>query len=291
MVLWSVAAVAQTGRSQLFLDYIATYKSLAIDQMQRYRIPASITLAQGLLESGAGRSELAVKGNNHFGIKCHNWTGRTVYHDDDARQECFRAYDSPRDSYEDHSRYLTQNRRYQSLFTLKINDYRGWARGLKAAGYATSPTYADRLIGIIEQYQLYEYDSKSHSRHNKKTDGIDGFEQFHPIRLYNRNYYLIAREGDTFRSLAAETGISYRKLARHNERNKHDRLNAGEIVWLKKKRSRAPKDMKGRPHIVVPGESMYSIAQKYGIRIASLYRLNSLPPDYDIAVGDRIRVR
>ena len=133
------------------------YKDLAIEQMKKHRIPASITLAQGVLESGAGYSELARKGNNHFGIKCHGWTGRTTYHDDDERNECFRAYDNVYDSYEDHSVFLVSSRRYSSLFRLNLKDYKGWAHGLKSCGYATNPRYAAQLIDIIQLYKLYIY--------------------------------------------------------------------------------------------------------------------------------------
>ncbi|MCR5242779.1 MAG: glucosaminidase domain-containing protein, partial [Prevotella sp.] len=150
-ILSFLSVGAQTRWNAQYQEYVDQWSSVAIEQMNRYRIPASITLAQGLLESGAGRSELAREGNNHFGIKCHNgWTGPTVYKDDDQRNDCFRSYKTARESYEDHSRFLVNGRRYQSLFSLKMTDYKGWARGLKAAGYATNPKYADRLIEIIE---------------------------------------------------------------------------------------------------------------------------------------------
>ena len=143
-------AQAQT-RNRQYEEYIHKYKDIAVEEMKRYRIPASITLAQGLLESGAGKSALSRKSNNHFGIKCGgDWTGRTVRYDDDARNECFRAYKHPRDSYEDHSKFLKGRSRYAFLFKLKITDYKGWAHGLKKAGYATDPRYAYRLIDIIE---------------------------------------------------------------------------------------------------------------------------------------------
>ena len=143
---FSEASAQQAVWNQRFQDYFDTYKDVAIEQMLKYHIPASITLAQGVLESGAGRSELTRKANNHFGIKCHGWTGRKSYHDDDELGECFRAYDSAYESYQDHSVFLTSSQRYSSLFRLKQTDYKGWARGLKACGYATSPTYATRLI-------------------------------------------------------------------------------------------------------------------------------------------------
>ena len=257
-------------------------------------MPASITLAQGLLESGAGDSDLARRANNHFGIKCHNWTGPSIYRDDDARNECFRAYSSAFESFEDHSRFLASGQRYRSLFNLKLTDYKGWARGLKTAGYATNPKYADRLIDIIQVYKLYEYDkAKSYDKFmNQRTkDHSVGGAPLHAIGIYNDNYFLYARRGDTFRSIGEEIGISYRKIARYNERDKNDPLVEGEVIWLKKKQRKAPKEYKHRPHIVRPGESMYSIAQKYGIRLKNLYKLNDLSPDYDIQVGAELRVR
>jgi len=288
--------MAQLRWNSRYQNYIDRYRDLAIEEMLRYKIPASITLAQGLLESGAGNSELARKGNNHFGIKCHGWAGATTYHDDDERQECFRAYRNVRESYEDHSRFLVQKKRYQRLFSLKITDYKGWARGLKECGYATSPTYAQKLIAIIELYKLYKYDTaKTYDKFmadhlsGNITSGRQG--SLHQIRIYNKNYYLKARQGDTFRSIAKEVGISYRKLAKYNERGKDDRLRAGETIYLKKKQKKAAKQYKRRPHVVKPGESMYSIAQYYGIRLKSLYRMNHLSPDYSIKAGDRLKVR
>ena len=149
---------AQLRWNSVYQTYISQYKDLAIEEMLKHRIPASITLAQGLLESGAGQGALVKKGNNHFGIKCHDWTGRKTYHDDDAKNECFRSYKSAKESYEDHSQFLKRDR-YKSLFALAPNDYRGWAKGLKACGYATDPSYATKLINVIELYKLYLYDS------------------------------------------------------------------------------------------------------------------------------------
>lgn len=289
-----LSVMAQMRWNSRYQAYIDRYHDLAIEEMLKYKIPASITLAQGLLESGAGNSDLARKGNNHFGIKCHGWTGRKTYHDDDERHECFRAYNSVRESYEDHSRFLSRKGRYERLFSLKITDYKGWARGLKACGYATSPTYAQKLIDIIELYKLYKYDTaRKYDRfmagHLSKDNVTGG--SLHPIRIYNKNYYLTARNGDTFKSIAKEVGISYRKLAKNNERGKNDRLKAGEIIYLKKKQTKADKAYKKRPHTVMAGESMYSIAQKYGIRLKSLYKMNRLDENYSIKVGDKLRVR
>ena len=294
--LWltTAGAGAQSVWNARYQQYIDQYRDCAIEQMLKWKIPASITLAQGVLESGAGQSDLARRGNNHFGIKCHtSWTGPTIHRDDDARTECFRAYSSAFESFEDHSRFLATGQRYRQLFRLKLTDYQGWAHGLQAAGYATNPQYAQRLIDIIQLYKLYEYDkAKDYDKFmadRAKDHVLSGV--MHPINFYNKNYYVIARRGDTFRSLGEELGISYRKLAKYNERDKRDQLDEGEVIWLKKKRTKAPKDYKGRLHYVRSGESMYTIAQKYGIRLKNLYKMNHLSPDYQIRVGDGLRLR
>ena len=290
-----VSLNAQLKWNSRYQAYIDQYKDLAIAEMLKYNIPASITLAQGLLESGAGMSELARNGNNHFGIKCHDWTGARTYHDDDANNECFRAYRDVYESYEDHSRFLARQPRYRSLFRLKRTDYKGWAKGLKKCGYATSPTYAKQLIGIRELYKLHKYDkAKKYDKFMVERSSVKDLApsiNLHPIHIYNKNYYLNVRQGDTFRSIAREVGISYKKLAKYNERDKNDRLIPGEIIYLKKKQKKADKAYKNRPHRVKAGESMYSIAQYYGIRLESLYKMNDLSPDYSIQVGDLLRVR
>lgn len=288
--------LAQMKWNQRYQTYINQYRDLAIEQMLKFKIPASITLAQGLLESGAGYSELATKGNNHFGIKCHGWTGRKTYHDDDEAQECFRAYNNVYESYEDHSLLLSRQPRYRSLFSLDGDDYKGWAHGLKKCGYATSPTYAQKLIGIIELYKLQQYDKAKkydrfmESRAYKDSPSAKG-GILHPIHRYNKNYYIVVKQGDTFRSIGKELGLSYRKIAKYNERNKRDKLVVGETIYLKKKQKKADKTYKNRPHTVKPGESMYSIAQYYGMRVKSLYKKNDLSPDYVPKVGDKLRVR
>ena len=288
--------LAQMKWNQRYQTYINQYRDLAIEQMLKFKIPASITLAQGLLESGAGYSELATKGNNHFGIKCHGWTGRKTYHDDDEAQECFRAYNNVYESYEDHSLLLSRQPRYRSLFSLDGDDYKGWAHGLKKCGYATSPTYAQKLIGIIELYKLQQYDkAKKYDRFMESRTYKDNPSAkggiLHPIHRYNKNYYIVVRQGDTFRSLGKELGLSYRKIAKYNERNKRDKLVVGETIYLKKKQKKADKSYKNRPHTVKPGESMYSIAQYSGMRVKSLYKKNGLSPDYVPKVGDKLRVR
>ncbi len=295
VLLVSTSLCAQMRWNSRYQAYIDQYKDLAIAEMLKYDIPASITLAQGLLESGAGMSKLALNSNNHFGIKCHDWDGATTRHDDDAKNECFRVYRDVHESYEDHSRFLSRQPRYRSLFKLKRTDYKGWARGLKRCGYATNPAYAKQLIGIIELYKLHRYDKAS--RYDRfmversSVKGTAGGMGLHPIHIYNKNYYLKARQGDTFKSIANEVGISYKKLAKYNERDRDDELVPGEIIYLKKKQKKAEKVYKKRPHRVKAGESMYSIAQYYGIRLSSLYKMNDLDPNYSIKVGDLLRVR
>lgn len=291
----SMASWAQMRWNQTYQLYINQYKDLAIREMLQYRIPASITLAQAVFESGAGRSRLARLGNNHFGIKCHDWTGRTIAEDDDALGECFRAYDHPLQSFEDHSKFLVNSSRYRRLFSLSMQDYRGWAHGLKACGYATNPRYAHKLIELIELYKLYVYDSaRSYDHAMVEYSGnqtvINQAKPLHPIAIFNKNYYIRARRGDTFKLIGEEIGVSYKKIAKYNERDKDDALTEGEIIFLKKKRKKAPKAFKNRPHVVKNGESLYIIAQIYGMRLSSLYKLNDFTPDHTIHVGDVVRV-
>lgn len=284
------------GRNARFNAYINTYSELAVEQMKKHKVPASITLAQGILESGAGQSELARKSHNHFGIKCgSNWKGRTVRHTDDARNECFRAYKHPRESYEDHSVFLANGARYSFLFKLDITDYKGWAKGLKKAGYATDPSYANRLITIIEDYELYKYDSKK-SKHpsissgNKKAGAAAAVvTMLHQIYLANDIAYVVARQGDTFKSIAKETGIGWRKLVKYNDLHNGYTLEQGDIIYLKQKNKKAAKGY--TVHIVKEGESMHTIAQAYGIRLKNLYKMNGKDADYIPLVGHRLRLR
>ena len=199
--------------------YVLTYYPLAVEQMHRHRIPASITLAQGLLESGAGKSTLTQKSNNHFGIKAHNnWTGRTTTTMDNGKLCEFRVYDSARDSYEDHSQFLLRPR-YASLFSLSTTDYKGWARGLKKAGYAEDPAYPQKLISLIERYGLDKYDkySKHDIASQPSSDGVGGGSTGRPLYTSGGLLYMVANTGDTFGSLSDELGISRRKLIKYNE--------------------------------------------------------------------------
>ena len=275
---------AQT-RNKQYESYIKQYRDLALEEMKKYRIPASITLAQGLLESGAGQSTLARKSNNHFGIKCgSDWRGKTVSHDDDARGECFRAYKHPKQSYEDHSKFLANRPRYASLFKLDITDYKGWARGLKKAGYATNPRYAEQLIGIIELYDLHKYDRKGGLKWMKENPNP------HQTYIANGLVYIVVRAGDSWKSISKELDISQKKLRKYNDLYKGYALQVGDILYLEKKNRKAGKEH--IVHVLRAGESMYSISQKYGIRLKNLYKLNKMDEDDPAPeVGTILRLR
>ena len=290
-------AVAQNS---LYEQYINRYSSMAVDQMNRYRIPASITLAQGLLESSAGTSRLARQGNNHFGIKCGgSWRGRYMLVNDDAPNERFRVYSSVRESYEDHSRFLTENRRYAGLFRLSTTDYKGWAHGLKSAGYATNPRYASLLINVIEKYDLTRFDQGHRGSHTSRRsrhaqESMQVLKQLtgsHPIRKQNGQYYIVAQEGDTYKKLAKLTHKRQRKLRRYNDADKYMELHAGDIVYLGSKKKKADKALGTRVHTMQAGETLYQISQKYGIKLASLCKMNPISPDYRFREGDQIRIR
>ena len=266
-----------------YVAYINLYKDIAIEQMHKYHIPASITLAQGLLESGDGRSELARKANNHFGIKCHSWDGKKIYHDDDKKGECFRVYKSARDSYEDHSIFLATGSRYEFLFKYAETDYVAWARGLKRAGYATSPTYADKLIEIIERYDLDQYD-------RTKKDSKPQVVNPHTPYIANDIVYIVARQGDTMMTIAEEFETSKRKLINYNDLYKGYVPVKGDIIYLARKHRKARKP--NTQHVVKDGESMYMISQKYAIRLHRLYKMNKATPDtYSPMVGDVVKLR
>ena len=284
LIISCLTLQAQT-RNKQYEDYIKKYRELAVEEMKKYHIPASITLAQGLLESGAGQSTLARKSNNHFGIKCGgDWTGKTVSHDDDARGECFRAYKHPKDSYEDHSKFLAGRPRYASLFKLKITDYKGWARGLKKAGYATNPRYADQLIGIIELYELHKYDEKNYLKWIKKNPNP------HQTYIANDLLYIVVRAGDSWKSISKEFDISQSKLRKYNDLYKGYALQVGDILYLEKKNKKADKEH--IVHVLRAGESMYSISQKYGIRLKNLYKMNEMDADDSAPeVGTILRLR
>ena len=284
LIICCLTLQAQT-RNKQYEAYIKKYRELAVEEMKKYHIPTSITLAQGLLESGAGQSTLARKSNNHFGIKCgSDWRGKTVSHDDDARGECFRAYKHPKDSYEDHSKFLAGRSRYASLFKLKITDYKGWARGLKKAGYATNPRYADQLIGIIELYELHKYDEKNYLKWIKKNPNP------HQTYIANDLLYIVVRAGDSWKSISKEFDISQKKLRKYNDLYKGYALQVGDILYLEKKNKKADKEH--IVHVLRAGESMYSVSQKYGIRLKNLYKMNKMDADDSAPeVGTILRLR
>ena len=285
--------ISAQNRNPAYEKYITRYSPIAVDHMREYRIPASITLAQGLLESGAGMSDLAIRSNNHFGIKCHRgWTGPKVFAPDDGPNDCFRKYRSVEDSYRDHSEFLSNGARYRSLFDLQITDYKGWARGLQTTGYATDRAYANKLIKLIEDYELYRFDDKNYRKNDSKSQSSELAEhpewKHQPYKTHGL-VYVIAIEGDTFESIAKEFGFKTKDLLKYNEVPENFPLSEGDIVYFEKKKSKADKPY--FEHVVQIGESMYSISQKYGIRVSSLYKLNKKNYEYVPTEGDVLKLR
>lgn len=291
---------AQTNPA--YLRYIEQYKDIAIEQMELYNIPASITLAQGLFESAAGQSQLSLRSNNHFGIKCGTgWSGRVTYHDDDARGECFRVYSSVRESFEDHSKFLRNRSRYAFLFQLRKTDYKGWATGLKKAGYATNPQYANRLIDIIEKYRLFDFDTQSGRRHHLDTPrlvtekkmasmGISG--SMREVKLVNGLLVVQAHGGETISAIAAEYHMKAKKISKYNDVYDGYRLSEGEWVFLQAKKRYASKEYFRQRYVIKEGDSMHSISQEFGIKLKSLYKMNKMKPaDTMPKIGTPIRIR
>ncbi|PWH86083.1 glucosaminidase domain-containing protein [Brumimicrobium oceani] len=298
--------LAFSNDSKISLEkYIDTWKDVAINQMLTHGIPASITLSQGILESGFGNSALAVQANNHFGIKCHDWKGETFLKDDDKKNECFRKYDDAAQSYQDHSLFLTTRSRYSFLFELDITDYKSWAKGLKEAGYATNPQYPKRLIDIIERYELHQYDvlgandyladnqSQTQSEGNetvtpketkvskgKKTikNGISAQKSESTKRkVYtnsNRTKYVIAGKHDTFYLIAKEYGFSLRQMNRWNDfpPNK-DVLSEGDKVYIMRKRKRI--DNAEVEQKIGQMNNLWELSQDLGVQLKSLLEFNT----------------
>lgn len=315
LVVLSIGTLSASVR-QTREEYIEKYKKIAVAHMERYGIPASITMAQGILESDAGNSQLSRSSNNHFGIKCKKgWKGRKVYHDDDAKGECFRAYSNVEASYRDHAEFLDSSPRYDSLFAYPADDYRSWARGLKAAGYATAPDYAERLITIIEKYRLYildredgaaiyssaknakenaEWFASQSSKQDEEPVSPDNFRvtinahKGYNINRINKVCYVVAKQGDTYASIGEAFYISERTLRRFNEVSKKHTLTKGEIVYIERKKSY----IKGKDieHTVSKGETLHSISQKYGIRVQKLAKMNSLRKNSTLRVGSKIYI-
>lgn len=286
---------AEKKRNTLYDDYIEKYKDLAISHMKKYRVPASITLAQGLLESGAGRSSLTVRSNNHFGIKCHNgWKGESVIAADDTPNDCFRKYKKAEDSFDDHSRFLSEKNRYSQLFSLDITDYKGWAKGLQQAGYATDKAYANKLIKLIEDYELYQFDQKGGGKRHEEREEIQIVSPvFSGVRHtpYKTNglVYVIAQNGDTYASITSEFGFKLKDLCEYNEVPADFPLQEGDLVYFQKKKKKADKPY--YEHVVQVGESMYSISQLYGMKVENLYKMNKKDFEYVPVEGDILRLR
>jgi hypothetical protein len=295
-------------------SYIDSYKDLAVSEMQRTGVPASITLAQGIIESDLGRSRLAREANNHFGIKCHDdWKGPSVRHSDDRRNECFRKYKRPEESYKDHSDFLRSESRYKSLFQLDVTDYKGWARGLKKSGYATNPDYANMLIRKIEELNLNRFDSgiaktgksdKQNEAVEIKESGLDITKNkqaqdtvanysltFAPSRIKEKNriQYIVAKDGDTQESLEKEFQLLKWELERYNELKPGFKINSGQIFFLQPKRDKA--DIGNDFHTAAEGETMYMISQIYGIKLKSLLNMNRMAEGQNPATGQKIWLR
>lgn len=300
-------ALAQSG-SLAREQYIEKYRAIAIRNMQEHKIPASITLAQACLESGNGNSELAKRSNNHFGIKCHsNWKGKKTYHDDDRKKECFRVYDDVYGSYSDHSHFL-QRPRYAKCFELDITDYKGWARELKKAGYATNPKYPELLIRIIEENELYKIDQealgllaenprKVGKESASETSGqggrpradqvdaeIDIYQGMRVQRSPNNIKFVEADAGDSPEQIAKRLNMGPWQIRKYNDVDVNHTFQAGDVVYLQPKRGRAQAEF----HTVKAGETAQEISQQYGIRLSSLYRKNRMKPGDQLRPGQQL---
>ncbi|MDP4205546.1 MAG: glucosaminidase domain-containing protein [Bacteroidota bacterium] len=280
-------------------EYVANYKNIAIREMKAYGIPASITLAQGSLESDNGNSTLAKESNNHFGIKCKSsWQGPSVFFDDDEKNECFRKYSSVEESYIDHSSFLMSNPRYAFLFSIPATDYVAWANGLKKAGYATDPNYANRLIKIIEDYQLYIFDqlgplagntSKQPKRSRAQSRSEELAIRLHrSIGLHNGLKTIVVRRGETFESIAKSVDLKEWEILHYNDYS-GGQPRENEILYIESKRGKA--ESGNDYYIARNGDSMHTIAQIYGIRLKSLLRKNRMEPGENLAPGQKIYLR
>lgn len=272
-----------------------------MSEMRRTGIPASITLAQGLLESGAGTGRLAVEANNHFGIKCHKWTGKTIRHDDDALQECFRAYDKAEDSYHDHSDFLRYSDRYKFLFDIPVTDYKAWAHGLKKAGYATDPKYADKLIGMIERYNLNAYDNgpvfvesplKMEEPRTAKASYSEDyqFSLFRQVYTVNGVRFVYSQTAETYESIAKSYELLTSEILSFNDLDASETLLPGTIVYLQKKKN---KTAKGLDKYIVSedGENLRDICQRFGVRMKAVQRRNSLEKGYVLSKDQELLLR
>lgn len=296
-------------------DYINSYKDLAVTEMRRTGVPASITLAQGIIESDCGHSSLAREGNNHFGIKCHNgWTGPTITHDDNRRNECFRKYDRAEDSFYDHSDFLKSGSRYSFLFSINSTDYKAWAHGLKKAGYATNPDYANMLIRTIEENNLWSFDRgytpviqtsqvpvpvkepvKLPTRDTTKKSvpvfsaNTSVMARVPRIMENNRVQYIIVKDGDTVEKLENEFQLLKWELSKYNELKNDFQLVPGQILYLQPKRDKAEP---GKDYYnTVDGDTMYLISQRFGIKLRKLYEMNRMDNGSEPEAGKKIWLR
>ncbi len=302
--LFNILSFSQSYTKADIVIYISKYKNAAINKMNEFRIPASITLAQGIFESGAGTSDLATEANNHFGIKCGgNWKGETMLKDDDIKNDCFRKYESVEDCFSDHSKFLTEKERYADLFKLEITDYKGWAKGLKKAGYATNEDYASLLIKIIEDYELNEYDKKYKAVNVSKEDEPStqitkndifnlGENELYPIKKINgRNIYInnqtrfvVVRKGDTFAKIGKDINSEEWLLVKYNDVPKGSKVKEGDIVYIETKRKRGIVSS----HLAQEGETVYKIAQFYGIRMKYIKKYNNFDDNTVIKTGSTV---
>ncbi len=295
----SMNVTSQNGSKITREKYVKTYSDLAIKEMKRTGIPASITLAQGCLESDNGNSSLTVQGNNHFGIKCHDWKGGKMYHDDDEKGECFRKYKSAYESYIDHSLFLTTKSRYEFLFDLRTGDYKRWAKGLQKAGYATSNKYSSLLIKIIEENNLHEYDkgvvaggdktTRRPQRYQRQTRKETEIGSARAMYKNNRIDYIIVREGDTPELLREELDLYPNEIYKYNNLEKGMALDSGMIIYLQPKRMHAEKG--NDVHVVQEGETLRTISQMYGVKLGSIYRMNHLDEGSVPEVGTELNLR
>ncbi len=300
------AAVSLTADKEASpqVKYIDKYSQLAIDEMYRSGVPASITLAQGLLESRYGQSELAVKGNNHFGIKCHNWNGGRMFYDDDEKGECFRAYKTPDESFRDHSDFLRYRDRYKFLFDLETTDYKGWAHGLKKAGYATDPAYPSKLISLIEDYELHKYDTgasvgklpesptaiEQAKPLDKRIRGDFQFSLSRELSSLNGVPFVISSEGDTYASIADSYDLFPMEILRFNDLKNTKTLYPGTVVYIQAKKKKAAK---GLDKYIVEGddETLWGISQRFAVKLNKLCKMNGIAPDKKLADGEVIKLR
>ena len=309
LIFQALHGPGQSAPSRISInEYVLRYKDIAIKKMIEHRIPASITLAQGLLESANGNSDLAKMANNHFGIKCHeDWTGETYFKDDEEKGECFRKYQTVEQSYEDHTRFLCTRDRYKCLFELRSTDYVGWANGLKKAGYATNPDYPKLLIRLIEENRLFEYDHAGElpfgegntfliQKLPKEYQKLSSKEEFEVIdfgtfqrRVMKNNgvKYIIARKGDQVEKIARDLDLMTWQICRYNELKKEDKIAEGQVVYIQPKRRKAEEEF----HVVKDGETMYTISELYAIKLKQLYKKNRMERGTQPVVGKKLWLR